>query len=133
MPRYYLHPNQITVGEFMDMLKNMPPSGGLFTEFMGFPLHSGMGSYRGIYEDFFIGVDLGRVSSSVLKIGECYNLLNHKIGREMYGWKGGIYKISKDCPLWVAEAASHYSNTYVTGLRQVLDRGYALVQTQNAA
>lgn len=88
--------NQITLGELIEKLEGCNLDATVYYEFAN--LHPcGIDSYRGFYEHLAIGYGEEEIKGSDL-IALCHDA----VLKRFHGWKGGVYLMDKDTPLWSA-------------------------------
>lgn len=65
----------------------------------GRPTVTGVGSYRGYYEDLAIGYEMGGEKP---KLDDFCRTLREAVGETFEGYKGGSYRMSRDTVVWVS-------------------------------
>lgn len=95
--------SQLTLGELIGRLEEIPNK-DLPVSFDGSRYSpSGLGSWRWVYDELAI-----EYSSDVkVPLSDVLKMLKGGIGKSYEGWKGGLYQMGLDTPLWVA---SHGEN-----------------------
>jgi hypothetical protein len=76
-----------------------------------FPRKYSLGSYRGYYDH----LALGFVAFNTTKLSELIVDLKSTSGKTFEGWKGGMYRMDLDTPLWVANAGEA-THTAIVGM-----------------
>ena len=79
-----------TVGGLIETLKTMDPSATVEG------LSANSGSYRGYYSQVAIRPGIG------VSVAELLKELLGKVGKEMTGYKGGVYTYDNDCYVFIA-------------------------------
>lgn len=108
-----LHGDQMTLGDFRQALSELPPAARVWDGNRRTSHPYGFGSYRGYYEDACLMVG----EKTVITVSELrWRLDEFMRGKSMNGYKGGVYTVRADTPLWIDEY-SRASGRYVTGLK----------------
>lgn len=123
---------QITLGELLEALENIPTKQGSDNEPVqisfdfGTAYPTGFSSWRGSYDEIAInyalsGYDAEQFAHTDLK--DFVEWLKKTIGATYTGWKGGDFTMDKNTPVWVANDG----NVGNTGVIGVLNQGYEVI------
>ncbi len=109
--------DQLTLGQFIDLLKRMPSEQGIRFDCVG-AMPGRLDSYRGFYDQLALAwhrdYDKQPTVADVLKDAQ------ESVGKIFEGYKGGLYQMGRDTPVWVSNYGE-CDNQAVTG---VTDRGW---------
>lgn len=118
---------QLNLGQLIDLLKKAESSNRsyegdlhVFYDF-GYLRPRGVHSWRGDYSEF----SLGWAIEGDMKLHELIKMLEESVGAIFEGWKGGLYQMHMDTPVWVSEPRDG-NYTAVTG---VIDTEYSIIIT----
>lgn len=111
-------PNPLNYGEIIERLKSAIKAAERGEdEYLSFGWGSAapteIESYRGYYEHVGIGYS---GSYGGTKAGDFLKKMENAIGSSMTGWKGGDYRIYRECEVWVA-CSGNTSNTRIIDVR----------------
>lgn len=116
--------NGLNYSEFLTAISDLDPETFIRFDFGGL-IPCGYHSYRGYYEDCAIGFGQGEMLA-----GEYALELKSMLGKPLYGWKGGEWKIHKKTSLWVSGGPSECTGTIITSIKDS-GYGYAIIGTSN--
>lgn len=101
----------LKLGQIIRLLEGQPKDNDVRFDFAGF-VPTGVGSYRGYYEDLAIEFE---DKYPYPKVTDLLNLLKDAVGKTFQGYKGGDYKMDENSRVWVANY-SLTSDTVITGI-----------------
>lgn len=108
---------QITLGELLDRIPDHDEIISVVYDF-GLLIPTKPDSYRGYYDHLALGwvdQDADDVSASLFR-----SWIERALEIEYMGYKGGVYRMDRDTPIWVARWGQT-SHTVVTGVRRVAE------------
>lgn len=115
---------QLTLGELIKSLSRCDKERTVKFDFCYF-YPSGTHSYRGYYEQLAIGYS---DEATAPEVGDFLEELKGAVGQDYYGYKGGVYTMTENTPVWV-DRPRNASGTGVVGVR---DNGYqVIIETAN--
>lgn len=100
--------NQMTLGELIATLKRKDQDRSVTFGF-DYARPSGVGSYRGYYEDLAIGYK----RCADCTVATLLLMLQDIDGKTLTGWKGGDYTMDSDTVLWMANPGESCSMAIV--------------------
>lgn len=119
---------QLTIGELLNLLKDIPFTGGDDKEPIticfdfGSAYPTGLSSWRGSYSELAINYDLGGYDNDNKNqfahrdLKDFVEELKGSVGDTYTGWKGGDFTMGLDTPLWV-DNDGNCNNTGVVGIK----------------
>lgn len=114
----------MTLGELIDALERAKPELSVVFDFP-WVYPSGFGSYRGFFNELALGYVVGGYFGSndyYKNVGELLASAKTADGMEYSGWKGGNFTMTRETPVWVANAGDTG-----TALRGVLIREHEVI------
>ena len=116
----------LTLGELISKLKTMPANAEVYYDFCGLlPDLKTFGSWRGVYEWFYIGyTTVGSVSVKEL----LYLLEKQVLNHEFAGYRGGCYVMREDAYVWVDDYGEAHQTAVIGVVKS--DPGYVEIVTQ---
>lgn len=108
---------QITLGELLDRIPDHDEITSVVYDF-GRLIPTAPDSYRGYYDHLALGweeQDANDVSAGLFRLW-----LEQALELEYTGYKGGVYRMDSDTPIWVARWGQT-SDTVVAGVRRVAE------------
>lgn len=104
----------LTLGEFIEKLKQQPQGNEITFDFGGF-VPTSFASWRGFYDQLALGYEEPEYNESVT-VANLLDLATATVGVTMSGYKGGSYLMTKETNLW----ADNYSRSTGTAIFDVV-------------
>ncbi len=101
---------QWTLGMLIDALAKRPDDQSIRFDFAGY-YPGELCSHRGFYECLAI-----IPTRALILASETRRRLGAAVGQDFAGYKGGVYRMTRDTPLWVVSDRGDHSSTIITGI-----------------